>query len=362
MKLIDEYRDPELARRLVGAMRVRADQAGRGVTIMEVCGSHTYAIGRHGIRGLLPEGIRLVSGPGCPVCVTSVHDIDVALYVAGLKGVIFVTFGDMLRVPGTGGSSLQKVRAAGADVRIVASASECIPIAQANPGKEVVFMGIGFETTTPTIASMVRTCRAKGIANVSVVSVHKVIPPAIRALLDDPDLAVDAFLCPGHVSTILGARAYDEIVQRGRAAVIAGFEPVDILEGIYLILGQIVKGEFSVEIQYRRGVSPQGNPRARALIDEVFEPVDAEWRGLGTIPGSGLSFREEYRGFDALKRFEVPLIQSREEKACRCGDILKGRIDPPGCPLFRTVCTPDNPVGPCMVTHEGTCSTYYICC
>lgn len=362
MKFIDEYRDPEIAKKLVEAIRVRSDQAGKGITIMEVCGSHTYAIGHHGIRALLPEGIRLVSGPGCPVCVTSVHDIDVALYIAGISGVVFVTFGDMLRVPGTGFKSLQKIRAAGADVRIVASASESISIAEQNPGKEIVFMGIGFETTTPTIASMLRTARAKGLKNVSVFCVHKIIPPAVSALLDDPGLAVDAFLCPGHVSTILGTGAYEEIVNRGRAAVITGFEPVDILEGIHMILGQIVNKDYFVEIQYKRGVSARGNPKARALMDEVFTPVDAEWRGLGVIPGSGLTFREEYRDFDARCRFEIPEIESREEKACRCGEILKGMINPLECPLFRKACTPDNPVGPCMVSHEGTCSTYYKCC
>jgi hydrogenase expression/formation protein HypD len=361
MKFIDEYRDPEIAKKLVDAIRARSVQAGRTITIMEVCGSHTYAIGHHGIRGLLPESIRLVSGPGCPVCVTSVHDIDVALYIAGLRDGIFVTFGDMLRVPGTGFNSLQKIRASGADVRIVASASESIDIARQNPDKQVVFMGIGFETTTPTIASMIRTCKAKGVGNVSVFPVHKTIPPAVGALLDDPGLAIDAFLCPGHVSTILGTEAYGEIVKRGCAAVITGFEPVDILEGVYLILNQIVKQDFSVEIQYKRGVSPQGNPKARALMDEVFTPVDADWRGLGVIPGSGLAFREEYRGFDARTRFEIPEIQSREEKACRCGEILKGMINPLQCPLFRKACTPDNPVGPCMVSHEGTCATYYKC-
>ena len=361
MKYIDEYRDPEIARKLVAAIGRLAGEAGRGITVMEVCGSHTYAIGRHGIRSLLPGSIRLVSGPGCPVCVTPVQDIDAALYLAGLPGVIFLTFGDMLRVPGTGFNSLQKVRAAGADVRIASSASESLAIARENPGKEVVFMGIGFETTTPTVASMVKTLRAQGVRNVSVFCAHKVVPPAIGALLDDPGLALDAFLCPGHVSTILGTQAYGEIPRRGCAAVITGFEPVDILEGIYLILGQIVRKEYFVEIQYKRGVSPRGNPRARALMDEVFGPVDARWRGLGVIPASGLAFREEYRDFDARGRFEIPEIQSREETACRCGEILKGMIAPPECPLFGKACTPDNPVGPCMVSHEGTCSAYYIC-
>lgn len=362
MKFIDEYRDPVLAKKLLYAIEGRFSRIGKPVTIMEVCGSHTYAIGHHGIRSMLPEEVRLVSGPGCPVCVTAVHDIDAALFIAGIKGVIFATFGDMLRVPGTGGKSLQKVRAAGADVRIVSSASECMTIALEHPDRQIVFMGIGFETTTPTIASMVKTCRQKSIPNVSVYSAHKIVPPAIDALLGDPGLAIDAFLCPGHVSTILGTEAYTGIVRRNRAAVITGFEPIDILEGIYMILGQILKHDYFVQIQYTRGVSPQGNAHARALIEEVFTPVDAEWRGLGPIPGSGLSFREEYRDFDAARRFEIPEISSSEDKACRCGEILKGMINPFECPLFRKICTPENPVGPCMVSHEGTCATYYKCC
>ncbi len=246
-------------------------------------------------------------------------------------------------------------------MRIVSSASECIPIALGNPDRQVVFMGIGFETTTPTIASMVKTCKVRGIGNVTVFSAHKVIPPAISALLDDRDLAIDAFLCPGHVSTITGTAAYGEIPARGCAAVITGFEPVDILEGIYMILGQILKHDYSVEIQYTRGVSPQGNVKAKGLIEEVFTPVDARWRGLGVIPGSGLEFRDEYREFDARTRFEIPEIDSREPAGCRCGEVLKGIIRPSDCPLFRHACTPDSPVGPCMVSQEGTCQAYYKC-
>lgn len=362
MRFIDEYRDPGLAGRLKDAVHALAFQVGRPVTVMEICGSHTYAVCRHGIRQMLPESVRLVSGPGCPVCVTSVHDIDRALYLAGLEDIVFVTFGDMLRVPGTGGNSLQGIRAAGADVRAVSSASECISIARAHPDRQVVFMGIGFEATAPTVASMVKTCRQLSLGNVSVFSTHKVIPPAISALLDDPGLMVDAFLCPGHVSTITGLGAYAEIPRRGRAAVITGFEPVDILSGIYLILCQILKHDYFVEIQYTRGVSPGGNARARALTEEVFKPGDARWRGLGPIPGSGLHFRDEYRGFDAGLRHEVPEITSYEPKGCRCGEILKGIISPFECPLFRNGCTPETPVGPCMVSHEGTCSTYHKCC
>ncbi|MFY9399122.1 MAG: hydrogenase formation protein HypD [Desulfomonilia bacterium] len=361
MRFIDEYRDPEVASGLRSVLNARALSIPRRITIMEVCGSHTYAIGRHGIRAMLPKDVRLVSGPGCPVCVTSVEDIDRALFLAGLPGVIFATFGDMIRVPGTGGRSLQMIRAGGADVRVVFSASECINLAVRHPDRQVVFMGIGFETTSPTVASMVKACSVRGIENVSVFSVHKLIPPAIDVLLGDEELAIDGFLCPGHVSTILGTKAYAGIPSRGCAAVITGFEPVDILQGICQILNQIIEGRYSVEIQYTRGVKPEGNPRAQALLEEVFTPVDARWRGLGTIPASGLGFSDKYLDFDARKRFEIPEIHSEDAPGCRCGEILKGRISPLECPLFRTMCTPENPVGPCMVSSEGTCAAYHAC-
>ncbi|HPQ43015.1 MAG TPA: hydrogenase formation protein HypD [Syntrophales bacterium] len=359
MKYIDEYRDPALAKGLLDKIVKLSEQIKETVIIMEVCGSHTNAIGRFGFRGMMPENIRLISGPGCPVCVTSIHDVDVALHLASQKNVIFATFGDMLRVPGSQGKSLQKTRAAGADVRVVASAIDCVSLAQTHTDKEIIFMGIGFETTSPTIASTILTCKKRGIFNFSVFSVHKVIPPALQALIDDPALNINGFLCPGHVSTIIGTSAYELITEAGRAAVVTGFEPVDILEGIFMILNQIVEDRKTVAIQYSRGVKPEGNPRAREIMMSVFYPGDSEWRGLGSIPRSGLVIKEPYAAFDALKKFEVPEIHSVEMKGCCCGDILRGIKAPNECPLFKRVCTPLNPGGPCMVSSEGTCAAYY---
>ncbi|MDD5722149.1 MAG: hydrogenase formation protein HypD [Syntrophales bacterium] len=359
MKYIDEYRDPALAKGLLDKIAGLSKKIGQPVTIMEFCGSHTYAIGRFGIRNMLPGNINLISGPGCPVCVTSIHDVDVALHLASQKNVIFATFGDMLRVPGSHGNSLQNTRASGADVRVVASAANCISLAETNKDKEVIFMGIGFETTSPTIASTILTCHKKRIPNFSVFPVNKVIPPVVIALIDDPALNIDAFLCPGHVSTIIGTNAYEPITQAGRAAVITGFEPVDILEGIFMVLAQITKNRKTVAIQYSRGVKPEGNPRAREVMTSVFYRGSSEWRGLGTIPESGLLLKESYKAFDALNKFEVPEIRSIEIKGCCCGDILRGIKTPNECPLFKRVCNPLNPDGPCMVSSEGTCATYY---
>jgi hydrogenase expression/formation protein HypD len=326
---------------------------------MEVCGSHTQAIGRHGIRQLLPSTIRLVSGPGCPVCVTSVEDVDRSLFLAGQENVILATFGDMLRVPGTDGASLQKLRAAGADIRVVPSARDCLDMAVRNPAREVVFLGIGFETTSPTVAAAVREAARRGITNVSVFSVHKVIPPAMAALIDDPTLAIDGFLCPGHVSTIIGADAYRFVASAGRTAVITGFEPVDILEGILMILRQFREERRVVEIQYARGVTPAGNRKAREILAAVFQTADSAWRGLGVIGGSGLCFRSEYAVFDATRRFAIPPFTSQETQGCACGDILRGAKTPAECPLFGKGCTPREPVGPCMVSSEGTCAAFF---
>lgn len=359
MKYIDEYRDPSLAKGLLAIIKKRAAAIGRSVTLMEICGSHTHAIGRFGVKKLLPANLRLVSGPGCPVCVTSIRDVDKALYLADIPNVVFATFGDMMRVPGTGGATLQKAKARGADIRVISSPSDLISIAEKANGKQIIMMGIGFETTAPTIASVVETARRKGIGNFSVFSVHKIVPPAIRALIADPMLAIDGFICPGHVSTIIGTDAYRLIPEAGRAAVITGFEPVDILEGILMLLGQILTGEMQVAIQYSRGMRPEGNLKAREMLDKVFTTGHAEWRGLGEIPGSGLVFRKQYENFDALKKFVVPFLQSEEFKGCGCGEILRGAMLPDQCPLFRTSCTPANPIGPCMVSSEGTCAAYY---
>jgi hydrogenase expression/formation protein HypD len=359
MKFIDEYRDPALVRGLLDNLTILSAGIGREVTLMEICGTHTQAIGRFGIRRLLPANIRLISGPGCPVCVTSIVDVDRALYLAGLPHVIFATFGDMLRVPGTGGETLQRLRASGADVRVISSALDALRLAAENPAKQVILMGIGFETTAPTVASAIRSARRQGIGNFSVFSVHKTVPQAIRALIEDPELRIDGFICPGHVSIVTGVEAYEIIPRASRAAVITGFEPADMIEGILMILRQIVDRRYEVTIQYTRGVKERGNPRAREVMAEVFETGDADWRGLGVIPGSGLLIRQEYEAFDTLKRFTLPEIRSVEFKGCRCGDVLRGVMNPGECSLFRKICTPTNPLGPCMVSFEGTCAAYY---
>ncbi len=359
MKYIDEYRDPALVHGLLAKIRKTADLIKRPVIIMEICGSHTYAIGRFGIRKMLPENIKLISGPGCPVCVTSARDVDIALYLAGNERVVFATFGDMLRVPGSRGDSLQKKRAAGADVRVVASAAECIDLAQSLPNREIIMMGIGFETTTPTVAFTIETCRRKGINNFSVFSVHKTVPPAVSALITDQSLNIDGFICPGHVSTMIGSEAYRMIPAAGCAAVITGFEPVDIMEGIWMILEQIAQDEFAVAIQYSRGVKPAGNVRAMELVKSVFQADNVEWRGIGIIPDSGLVLRAAYEAYDPRKKFTIPDIDPVEPQGCGCGDILRGIKTPEQCPLFRKICTPLNPVGPCMVSSEGSCSAHY---
>ena len=359
MKYIDEYRSPDLVRGLLDAVAILAAGIGRDVSLMEICGTHTHAIGRHGFRRLLPKSLRLISGPGCPVCVTSVGDVDRALHLAGLPDVIFATFGDMLRVPGTGGESLTRLRASGADIRVISSAADAVRFAVENPARQVVLMGIGFETTAPTVAAAVLSASRRGVGNVSVFSVHKTVPQVIRALIGDRSLNIDGFICPGHVSVITGVEAYEMIPQAGRAAVITGFEPADIAEGILMLLRQIMEGRFEVAIQYARGVKEQGNARAREVMAEVFEPSDADWRGLGVIPGSGLRIRREFESFDALRRFPLPEIRSVEFNGCRCGEVLRGVISPSECGLFSKACTPASPVGPCMVSGEGTCAAYY---
>ena len=359
MELIDEYRNPELVKNLIKCIKNRAEKIPGNINIMEVCGSHTNAIGRFGIRDMLPGTINLVSGPGCPVCVTSAHEVDTAIFLSSLPNTIFTTFGDMLRVPGSNQASLQSAKANGADIRVVTSAADCIKLSKDNPSKEIIFMGIGFETTSPTIAAVIKTCRKKSINNFSVFSVMKIMPPAIKVLIDDTVLEIDGFLCPGHVSIITGTEAYKEIIKAGKAAVITGFEPIDILEGIYMILGQIIAETKEVEIQYKRAVSPDGSKKARDTMFEVFKTGPSEWRGIGEIPESGLFFKKKYGKFDTLKRFEIPEIKTEKITGCSCGDILRGIKHPGQCALFRKTCTPLNPIGPCMVSSEGTCSTYF---
>ena len=290
---------------------------------------------------------------------TSPSDVDAALYLAEQKNILFATFGDMLRVPGSRGESLQRKRASGADVRVIASAADCLELARSNPGKEVAMMGIGFETTSPTVAATVEASRRQGITNFSVFSVHKTVPPVLRALIACPDIKIDGFICPGHVSTIIGSDAYSMIPEAGMAAVITGFEPVDILEGIWMILEQVARGRMEVAVQYSRGVRPQGNARALELMHRVFQASAAEWRGIGKIEGSGLAFRGLYSGFDAREKYAIPDFDATEPAGCKCGDVLRGIMTPERCPLFRTTCSPGNPVGPCMVSTEGTCAAYF---
>ncbi len=353
---LDEFRSAPQVQRLLDEL---IERRGSELKIMEVCGTHTMAISRYGIRQAAPKGITLISGPGCPVCVTANSDIDRFIEMSMLPGVIATSFGDMLRVPGTR-MGLAEARSRGADVRIVYSPLDALRMARENPSKHVVFFGVGFETTAPTVAATLLEARDQGINNFFVQSVHKLVPPALEALCSMPDLAIDTFLCPGHVTAIIGPQAYKPVAEEfGIPCVIAGFEPIDVLQSLIMLAAQVDEGRSEVELQYSRGVRPDGNPQAMALMLSVFEPADAEWRGLGNIPGSGLILRDEFSDHDAAVRFQVDVSYSREPRGCICGDILTGIHTPPHCRLFRKVCTPDHPVGPCMVSSEGTCAAYY---
>ena len=345
------FKDPKLARGLIESI-AKLSPAG-GATLMEVCGTHTVAIARNGIRNLMPEGTRLASGPGCPVCVTSNKDIDTVIALARVPGVTIATFGDMTRVPGST-SSLLAEQAAGRSVQIVYSPLDALTLAQQNPDREIVFVGVGFETTTPLVAMAIKRAAAAGLKNFSVFGAHKNMPGALEAIINDPQLKVDALILPGHVSTIIGAEPYRFLAEKyGIPGVITGFEPVDVLQGIAMIMRQLHEGRADIEIAYARGVMPEGNPVALAAIDEVFETCTALWRGLGEIPGSGYRIREEFAQFDAVRRFQPDVEPTQDPKGCRCGDVLRGIMAPNECPLFRKVCTPENPVGPCMVSAKA---------
>ena len=357
MKLVDEFRDVRLARSLAERIRQRSVKAAR---LMEFCGSHTVAIFKHGIRQLLPPGVEMMSGPGCPVCVTDNADIDKAIALAGLPDVILCSFGDMLKVPGSN-SSLQQAKAEGADVRIVYSTMDALEIARRNPEKGVIFLGVGFETTIPTIAASVLAAEAGAIDNYHVFSLGKLCPPVMKALLDAGEVKIDGIICPGHVSAIIGSRPYEFIPRDyGIACVVSGFEPVDILLAVDMLIAQIEAGLPAVEIAYRRGVTPEGNQRAQQLMEQVFDRCPARWRGVGQVPQSGLRLKEKYRRFNAELAFPVEPGPTREPKGCRCGEVLRGVAKPTDCQLFRSVCTPERPVGPCMVSYEGACSSYYL--
>lgn len=351
------FRDPKLARGLIESIGKLAPEGG--ATLMEVCGTHTVAIARNGIRNLMPDSVRLSSGPGCPVCVTSNRDIDAVIALARIPNVTIATFGDMTRVPGST-SSLLKEQAAGRSVQICYSPLDALALAKANPDREIVFVGVGFETTTPLVAMAIKRAAAMGLKNFSVFAAHKNMPGALETLVKDPDLKLDALILPGHVGTITGTKPFEFLAKEyGIPGVVTGFEPVDVLQGIAMIMRQLHEGRAEIEIAYARGVMPQGNPVALAAIDEVFETCTATWRGLGDIPGSGYRIREEFAQFDALKRFQPEIEPTINPKGCRCGDVLRARMEPSECPLFRKVCTPENPVGPCMVSSEGSCAAYY---
>jgi len=356
VKFVDEYRDPELAKGLIDRIHHCSTKPTR---LMEFCGGHTVAIFKHGIRQLLPETVEMLSGPGCPVCVTANADLDKAIALAHLPNVIITSFGDMIRVPGSH-SSLQQAKAEGSDVRVVYSVQDALYVARDNPDKSVIFIGIGFETTAPTIAASVLQAEQEGINNYYILSLHKLCPPIMKAILDMGEVRLDGIICPGHVSSIIGSHPYRFIPDNHDiACVVSGFEPLDILLCVDMLVNQVETGQYKVEIAYRRGVRPEGNQQALRLMDTVFEVDQANWRGIGVVPSSGLRLKESYQRFDAEIKFDIKPEPSREATGCICGNILRGVSTPLDCKLFSRSCTPEHPVGPCMVSSEGSCATYY---
>ena len=359
MRFVDEFRDAAKARALAAQITALCEP-GRQYKFMEVCGGHTHTIYKHGLEDYLPETITLVHGPGCPVCVMPMGRVDDAIHIAEQPDVILTTFGDMMRVPGGRGSFLDS-NAAGTDIRMVYSPLDSLKIARQNPDKRVVFMAIGFETTAPSTAMTVLRAAAEGIENFSIFCNHVTIIPAIKAILNSPDLRLDGFVGPGHVSTVIGCRPYDFIAREyGKPLVCAGFEPLDILQSVYELMIQLAEGRSEVENQYSRVVPWDGNPRALKAIGEVMELRPYfEWRGLGFISHSALKVRDAYASFDAEKIFELPGVRVADPKACQCGEVLKGVLKPWECKVFGTACTPETPIGTCMVSSEGACAAYY---
>lgn len=355
MKYIDEFRDRKLISKVVREIHKRAD-SGRRYRIMDVCGTHTMNIFKFGLKDLLPENIELISGPGCPVCVTPNDYLDKAIALSHQKGVIIAAFGDMLRVPGSY-SSLEGSRAAGGAVKVVYSSLDALDIARRNPDKEVVFLGVGFETTSPTVAASILIAKREGMDNYTVLSAHKTMPNALKALSKDADLSIDGFVLPGHVSAVIGLGPYRFLSKRySKGGVVTGFEPLDILEAILMLISQKSP---KIEVEYRRVADRSGNSLARKVVRRVFEEADSRWRGIGLIKCSGLKIRRELSRFDAGARFNPKVRPAKENKNCICGDVLRGAKRPLDCRLFRKVCNPANPVGSCMVSSEGTCAAYY---
>lgn len=356
MKFVDEYRDERAAARLAALIRRRVT---RSWTVMEICGGQTHTILKSGLEDLLPPEVTLVHGPGCPVCVTPIELIDRAVAVAETPGVIFCSFGDMLRVPGSR-RSLLEAKARGADVRVVYSPLDAVKLAQANPARQVVFFAVGFETTAPANAMAVWQAARIGLENFSLLVAHVLVPPAIEAILSSPDCRVRGFLAPGHVCTVAGYADYERLAARYRVPiVVTGFEPVDILEGLLIVVTQLEEGRAEVENQYRRSVRREGNRQAQQVVREVFEISDRAWRGIGVIPMSGLALREPYRRYDALARFPTADLVREESPECIAGLVLQGRKKPPECPAFAVRCTPETPLGAPMVSSEGACAAYY---
>ena len=359
MRYIEEFRDPQLGRALAGEISALVEP-GRTYKLMEVCGGHTHSIYRYALHELLPDSVELVHGPGCPVCVLPMGRVDDGIAIARNREVTMTCFGDMLRVPGSEGSLLE-ARAAGADVRVVYSPLDALAIARENPDREVVFFAIGFETTTPSTALTLRRARELGIANFSCMCNHVTIGPPLRALLDSPETQLDGFVGPGHVATVVGARPFLFVpAEHGKPLVISGFEPLDVLQSIRMLIAQLAEGRCEVENQYGRVVAWEGNPRAQELMEEVFElRAEFEWRGLGLIPRSALALSEAYADLDAERRFPIPGRRVADPQACQCGEVLRGAIKPWECKVFGTACTPERPIGTCMVSPEGACAAYY---
>ncbi len=367
MKHVDEYRDGRLARALAERIADAASRGGGRYHFMEFCGGHTHAISRYGLEDLLPESVQLIHGPGCPVCVLPVGRIDSAIRLAERPEVTLCTYGDMLRVPGSRGVSLLRARAAGADVRMIYSAADAVELARAEPHREVVLFAIGFETTTPPTALAIRLAERLGVKNFTVFCNHVLTPSAIQNILESPEVRelgrvrIDGFIGPSHVSTIIGSTPYEFFAEEfAKPVVIAGFEPLDVLQAVHMLIRQVNDGRHEVEIQYGRAVRPEGNEHAKADVAELFELRKSfEWRGLGTVPYSALRLKRAYAQFDAERRFELEDLPGREVPGCQCGAVLRGVKRPPDCKLFGTVCTPETPMGSCMVSSEGACAAHW---
>lgn len=359
MKYIEEYRNTEIQKEIITEIQKYGKLIKKKVNIMEVCGTHTMTIGKYGIRKLMPDNINLISGPGCPVCVTPEYYIDNAIELSKNKDVFITTFGDMMKVPGSF-SSLEREKANGSKIFVVYSPLDALEIAQQNKNKKVIFLSIGFETTTPLSALTLKKAKEKKIKNFYLLVGNKLIPPVMEFLLKEKDTEIDGFICPGHVSVVIGTEPYMKISKKFNVScVISGFEPLDVLLSIFLILKKIEEGKPDVINEYKRTVKEKGNFKAKKAIEDVFEIIDSEWRGIGIVENSGLRLKEEFKNFDAEKEFHININSSKEKKSCLCGEILKGKKSPFDCPLFEKNCNPENPIGPCMVSSEGTCSAYY---